>query len=199
MAVREIVTYPAPVLKEKSVPVEKMDAEVSTLIGDMLDTVMDDDKSVGLAANQVGVPRRVIITDLYRYDDEDDDSASGSGTETGGGEWKGADRRKRMIVLINPEITFSEGEIIYGEGCLSFPGITADIKRADHVKVKALDRDFNPVEIDAFGFQAVLLQHELDHLDGVLIIDRVSWVKRDMLKRKYKKYMAENAPDQALL
>ncbi len=181
MAVREIVTYPATVLKEKSAPVEKMDAETRTLIDDMLDTVLEDDKNVGLAANQVGVARRIIVTDLYRYDDDESDS----------GEESAADRRKRMLVLINPEITFSEGVITYGEGCLSFPGITADIKRADHVKVTALDGDFNPVEIDAFGFQAVLMQHEIDHLDGVLIIDRVSWVKRDMLKRKFKKYMAE--------
>ena len=189
MAVREIVTYPAPVLKKKSAPVEEMDSEVRALIDDMLDTLLDDDKSVGLAANQVGVARRVIVTDLYRYDDEGSESAEESGVS----------RRERMVVLINPEITFSEGEIIYGEGCLSFPGITADIKRADHVTVKGLDRDFKPLEIDAFGFQAVLIQHELDHLDGILIIDRVSWVKRDMLKRKFKKYMAERNSEEASL
>ncbi len=177
MSVLNIVKFPAPVLKEKAEPIVEIDEDVQALIDDMIETILADEKSVGLAANQVGVTRRLIVVELQRYDENRNEDEE--------------EKVREITAIINPEIVSSEGEIIYEEGCLSFPGLHFDVKRAEAVKVTGLDREGNAIELDLNGFGAVLLQHEIDHLDGILFIDRVSWVKRDLIKRKYKRMMQE--------
>ena len=170
MAIREVIKYPDPILKTKTVPVSEITPEIKTLIDDMVET-MYDKRGIGLAANQVGVSKRVVVLDVPDEDTE--------GTER--------EKGKNLIALINPEIVNFQGSIRYEEGCLSVPGITAEVVRAAEVRVKALDREGKPVEISAGGLFAIALQHEIDHIDGVLFIDRLSWLKRDFIKRKLRK------------
>jgi peptide deformylase len=171
MSILEILTYPDQRLKEVAHRVEAFDDSVKKLIADMLETLRQEEKNVGLAANQVGVLKRVIVINAPKSREDFDDRVE--------------------MALVNPEILFSEGSCVGEEGCLSFPGITTDVKRASHVIVRALDGEGKPVEIDAEGFLAIVFQHEIDHLDGKLIIDRVSRIKRDILKRRYKKIKQE--------
>lgn len=173
MALMEILKYPDPFLKEKATPVEKIDDEIRKLITGMVET-MYRAKGIGLAAPQVGSGKRVIVLDVP------DDS----------------DRReqgKNLMALVNPEITGSEGKTKYEEGCLSLPGMTADVERYAKVTVRAMDAEGNISVIEAEGLLAIALQHEIDHLDGILFIDRLSRLKREIIKRKYKKAMEETA------
>jgi peptide deformylase len=126
-------------------------------------------RGIGLASVQVGDTRRVVVLDVPDEDEKD------------------RTKGKNLIALVNPEIVLVEGETTYEEGCLSLPGITADVDRAAKVKVQALDRDGNPFEIEAEGLLAIALQHEIDHLNGIIFIDRLSRLKRELVKRKYKK------------
>lgn len=169
MAIRKILTYPEPLLKELSTPVAKVDGEIKALISDMLET-MYEAPGIGLAAPQLGVLKRVIVLDIEYREGE-----------------------RHPIVVINPEIVESSGETTYEEGCLSVPEYTAEIVRASEVTVKGLDGEGTPVSIEADGLLAIALQHEIDHLDGVLFVDRLGEMKRDMFKRKYKKLMKERA------
>jgi peptide deformylase len=162
MAIFDIKTYPDAFLKEKSAPVEKDDTSVQKLIDDMMET-MQAAAGVGLAAPQIGVHKRIIVIDV-RYQDEE-----------------------IMLALINPEIVSAEDLIDSEEGCLSVPGFTAHIKRAGKVVVRGYDRDFNEIEIEATDLLARALQHEIDHLDGVLIVDRLSVIKREFFEKRYKK------------
>lgn len=163
-----ILKYPDPFLKTKAAPVERVDDGVRKLMDDMVET-MYAARGIGLASVQVGDPRRVVVLDIP--DENDEERVKG----------------KNLLLLANPEIVSSEGEMVYEEGCLSLPGINADVERAAKVKVKALDRDGNPVEIDASGLLAIALQHEIDHINGILFIDRLSRLKRELVKRKYMK------------
>jgi len=167
----EILKYPDPFLKTKAEPVEEVDDDVRRLIDDMAET-MYHARGVGLAAVQVGVARRVIILDVP--------------TDS-----EGPERRRGLVALVNPEIRSAEGRTKYEEGCLSIPGVTADVIRAERVVVGALDRDGREVEIEAGGLLAIALQHEIDHLDGILFIDRLSRLKRDLIKRRLKKALAQ--------
>lgn len=164
MAVLEILKYPDPLLKKKALPVGTIDEGVEGLINNMVET-MYAAKGIGLAANQVGVDKRIIVLDVPE--------------ENGSG--------KNLIVLINPEIVVSEGKTTYEEGCLSLPGFTAEVKRFLKVRVRGLDRWGKDVEIDGEGLLAIALQHEIDHLEGILFIDRLSRLKRDIIKRKIAK------------
>ncbi|MBI5047752.1 MAG: peptide deformylase [Deltaproteobacteria bacterium] len=166
MSILEILKYPDLFLKTKAKPVSKMDEGIKRLISDMVDT-MYFAKGIGLAATQVGVDKRVAVLDVPGEEDYQ--------------------RGKNLIVIINPEIVVHEGEIKYEEGCLSVPGFTANVKRFENVTVRALDKDGKGMEIKAEGLLAIALQHEIDHLDGVLFIDRLSKLKRDIIKRKIKK------------
>jgi peptide deformylase len=168
MAVLDICVYPDPVLRKKASPVDKIDQDLICLIDDMAET-MYKAPGIGLAANQVGRPVRVLVIDI--------DSRSGGG----GG----------LLALINPEIVSASGEIVFEEGCLSVPEFFSTVKRYEEVVVRGLDRDGNPVEIDAEGLLAIVLQHEIDHLEGRLFIDRLSPVARDVFKRKWKKKQQE--------
>ncbi|MBI1180847.1 MAG: peptide deformylase [Alphaproteobacteria bacterium] len=164
MAVRKILTVPDPVLKQVSTPVEAVDDELRALLDDMLET-MYDAPGVGLAAIQVGVPVRALVMDV---------SAEGEGP---------APR-----YFVNPEIVWHSEELSsYQEGCLSVPEQYADVDRPAEVRVSFLDYDGQPQEMHASGLLATCIQHELDHLNGVLFIDHLSRMKRDMIVRKLTK------------
>jgi peptide deformylase len=174
-AILEILKYPDPFLKTKASEVKTVDRSIKTLIADMIET-MYHAKGIGLAAVQVGVDKRVIVLDVPDENVEE------------------RQKGKNLVALVNPEIIKAVGETKYEEGCLSVPGITADVVRASEVTVKALDREGRPVQIEASGLFAIALQHEIDHLDGFLFIDRLSRLKKEIVKRKLKKaFEAERA------
>jgi peptide deformylase len=160
MALLPILKYPDPRLKAKAEPVETIDDELRQLVEDMAET-MYAAEGCGLAANQVGVLKRVFIVDTAREDEPSD-----------------------LKVFINPEILETIGSQAWEEGCLSFPGVTEEIRRAEQVRVRALGVDGKPFELDADGLLAVAIQHENDHLDGVVMLDKLSAVKRKLLGRK---------------
>ncbi len=164
MALLEIVVYPDERLQSESEPVAEVNDQVRKLIDDMAET-MYAAPGIGLAANQVGINQRIIVVDV-EY----------------------SDAAPNLIALINPEITEREGEIAWEEGCLSFPEIHEEIQRSAHLKVKGLDRNGEPFEIEADGLLAIALQHEIDHLNGILLIDHVSFLKRRMIHRQLVKY-----------
>ncbi len=159
MAIRTILHYPDPRLREKAKPVESITPEVARLIDDMAET-MYAAPGVGLAATQIGVALSVFLVDIASEDEPSD-----------------------LRVFINPEIIKAEGKQTWDEGCLSFPGVTEEIKRAEKVVVRALDRGGNSFELEADGLLAVAIQHEHDHLQGKLMIDHVGLLKRRIMAR----------------
>jgi peptide deformylase len=164
MAKLPIITLPDPILRKLSTPVERVDDELRRLADDMLET-MYDAPGVGLAAIQVGVPRRLFVLDVA---DEDEKPAP--------------------LVLFNPEIVALGSETrLHEEGCLSIPDFRVEIERPASLTLSYIDRDGNPRELDAEGLLATAIQHEINHLDGKLIIDFLSPLKRDMVVRKFKK------------
>jgi len=158
MAILEIKEYGEEVLREKSLPVKEITPEILNLIRDMAET-MYVASGVGLSAPQVGVLKRIIVID---------------GQEEG------------LIALINPKIVRREGEVIAEEGCLSFPEIYSEVKRSSRVTVEALNQKGERIEITKEGLIARALQHEIDHLDGILFIDKVGKTKRQILLNKLK-------------
>jgi peptide deformylase len=169
MAIREILEYPDPRLREPAKPVAAVTPEIQSLIDDMAET-MYAAPGCGLAANQIGVDARIFVVDCAAEDEPSD-----------------------FRVFINPEIIEKDGQVVWNEGCLSFPGVTEEIKRAEHVKARALDRDGKPFEVEADGLLAVAIQHELDHLNGVLMIDKLSALKKRMMGKKLAKARQEHA------
>ena len=164
MAIREILVVPNPVLKQVSQPVDKVDDELRALMDDMLET-MYDAPGIGLAAIQIGVPKRVIVMDIA-----------------------GPDEEKAPRFFVNPEIVWSsEDTAPYEEGCLSIPDIYDEVERPARVKLKYLNYQGEEVVEDADGLFAVCIQHEMDHLEGVLFIDHLSRLKRDCAVAKVKK------------
>ena len=166
MAILDIVQYPDPRLREPCEPVREVTEEIRKLLNDMAET-MYDAPGIGLAAAQIGVAQRVIVVDVG------DDEENGS--------------KPQLYKLVNPEIISSDGEIETEEGCLSIPGVRETVKRKNRVVVQALDADGNDVKIDASGLLAICLQHEIDHLDGVLFIDHLSKLRRKLIKTKLRK------------
>ncbi len=160
MAIRTILHYPDPRLREKANPVGVVTPAIATLLEDMAET-MYAAPGVGLAATQIGEPHRIFLVDIA-----------------------GEDEPSALMVFINPEILEREGLQSWEEGCLSFPGVTEELERASKVRVRALDRDGKPFELEAEGLLAVAVQHELDHLDGVLMIDHMGLLKKRMVQRK---------------
>ncbi len=163
MSVRNIVEWPAQVLKQRCAEVETFDADLHTLVDDMRETMVTAD-GLGLAANQVGVSKRVFVMGIP----EDEE-----GTKT---EW---------FEVINPVITKKSGEQRFEEGCLSFPGVTEAVVRAETIELTYRDRDGNEVVRELDGIASVCAQHELDHLDGVTFLDRLSALKRRLALRAY--------------
>ena len=170
MAIHPILTVPAPVLRKKAKPIERVDADLRRLMDDMLAT-MYDAPGIGLAAPQIGVSRRLIVMDPAK------DEAP-----------------KSPIVMVNPEIvTRSEEMRTHEEGCLSIPDFTAEIERPAKTLVAYIDREGKKREAELEGIWSTLVQHEIDHLNGVLFIDYLSRLKRDMVVRKFTKQKQKRA------
>ena len=164
MAVRDILIIPDRRLRAKSEPVKTVDKSLRALIDDMFET-MYAAPGIGLAAIQIGVSKRVVTMDLAKKDEP-----------------------KQPQVFINPEVVWtSEEKATYEEGCLSIPEYYEEVERPKSVKVKFLDLDLKPQEIEADGLLATCLQHEIDHINGVLFIDHISKLKRDMVVKRFKK------------
>ena len=164
MALRDIIILPDKRLRQISKPVAGIDDEIRTLVADMFET-MYEAPGIGLAAIQVGVPARVVTMDLSKKEDHSEPA-----------------------VFVNPEIVwFSEDKSVYEEGCLSIPEIHEDVDRPARVKVKFLDLDGERHEEEAEGLYATCIQHEIDHLNGVLFIDHISKLKRDRIVKKFRK------------
>ena len=169
MSLLKIFEYPAPILKEKTSPVNNIDSGINCLIDDMIET-MYNVEGVGLAAPQVGRALSLAVLDVPLGKDH----------------WRG----ENLMVLINPEITSHEGETTYDEGCLSIPEYTVEVPRWEKVTVNALDRNGCDLTINADGLLAIAIQHEVDHLNGILIVDRISVLKRSIFEKKLKKASA---------
>jgi len=167
MAVRNIKNCFDPVLRKQCQIVENIDGELVTLSEDMIETTLAA-PGVGLAANQIGIPWRIFVVNM--------------GFET---------ENDNLVTLINPEITAIEGSELGEEGCLSIPDVIAKVNRATQVELKAVDLNGKDVRHEATGFLARALQHEMDHLNGILFWDNLGKIKRDILKRKFKKKLKE--------
>jgi peptide deformylase len=164
----EVLTYPNKFLQQPTKPVENIDEVIQKLVADMAET-MYEAPGVGLAAIQVGSDKQVLV-----YDE------------------KPAENDHRFGVIINPKVVETEGQIISeNEGCLSVPDFRSDVKRAARIIVEGVDRDGKPLRVEAEGFLAIVLQHEIDHLNGTLFIDRISALKRELYKRRMKKILRE--------
>jgi peptide deformylase len=178
MAILRIYETPDPMLRQISTPVENVDDDLRALIKDMFET-MYDAPGIGLAAVQVGVPKRLLVMDLQEPENPDDPESKPV---------------REPRVFINPEILeASDTEIPYLEGCLSVPDQYADVMRPDRIKARWLDEDGSSHEEELDGLLAVCLQHEMDHLEGVLFIDHLSKLKRDMVLKKLAKARKERA------
>ncbi len=166
---KKILVYPDEILRTRAEPVKEIDGRLQNLIDEMAET-MYKAKGVGLAANQVGVLKRLFVMDV-------------SQDEKGG--------RGELIVLINPEIVGSEGHELMEEGCLSVPDFSAKLKRPAKICVKALDREGKEVELEGGGLFARCVLHELDHLDGICFVDRLSPIKKALFRKRWQKIRAE--------
>ena len=167
MARLPIIEFPDPRLRTVARPVKEVDTRLRQLIDDMFET-MYAAPGIGLAATQVDVHERLLVLDV-------------------------SEDKSYLMVFINPEILESEGSQVYQEGCLSVPGIYADVKRAEKIRVRALDRDGQAFEIEADGLLAVCIQHEMDHLAGKVFVDYLSPLKRELVRKKLAKQRREDA------
>lgn len=167
MSIRKIYQYPAPVLRQETKPVEKFDDELNQLVKDMAET-MYDAPGIGLAAPQIGESVKLIVVDISKEREED----------------------REYMAMVNPEIVAHEGSQLDDEGCLSVPELTSKVKRYKKIKVAYQDLEGNRLELDTEDRFAVVLQHEIDHLNGILFIDHLSSLKRNMYKKKVKKWLA---------
>lgn len=165
--VHKILSYPDPELKKRSLPVTVINDKIRELVNDMAET-MYDAPGVGLAAPQIGVHQRVIVIDVA-----------------------GKDEAPELIVAINPVIIHADGEVYEEEGCLSVPKYAANVRRHARVIVKALNLDGEEVSWKAEGLLSIAFQHEIDHLDGILFIDHISPLKRDIFRRKYRRNLQD--------
>lgn len=165
MALLPIEKYPAPVLKAKAEPVQNIDGALQRLIDDMAET-MYAAPGIGLAANQVGVLQRVIVFDVTPKD-----------------------QGRNLQVLLNPRIVAATGQVVHEEACLSVLDYSSPVRRHAQVMVEGLDREGNPVCLEASDLLAIVLQHEIDHLDGILFLDRISPLKRGLYNRHLRKKM----------
>lgn len=163
-----IYKYPDPVLREKAQSIENIDGNLQELIDSMTET-MYKAPGIGLAAPQVGESKRLVVYDITTPEEGNN-----------------------INVIINPEIVSAEGSIVYEEACLSVIDFSAEVERSAKILLKALDREGNPIEIEAEGLHAVCLQHEVDHLNGILFIDHISTLKRSLYKKRLKKLLKKN-------
>lgn len=169
MPLRDIVQFPDARLKQVSKPITEVDDALRELARDMIE-VMYDEPGIGLAAPQLAASVRMFVIDT---------------------EWSQEGGEKQPLVVLNPEISDREGEITWEEGCLSVPDYTANVERHAKITLRGTDLDGNPIEETAEGLRAVCIQHEVDHLDGILFIDRISRLKRSLYVKKRKKQLLE--------
>jgi peptide deformylase len=167
MAVRTIRVYPDPILKQISEPVDEINESIVGVIQDLVDTMIDAGHSVGVAAPQIGVLKRVVVVDVSKSK-------------------LGRDNNHGLLEMVNPKIIEMSGSKMMREGCMSVPDYTGNVTRAEHIVVEFTNRIGQLRVIEASGFEAVAIQHELDHLDGLLFLDRVSSLKTDLYRRKSK-------------
>ena len=172
MALLTIRTIPDPILRLKAEPVDGVDEDLRQLLSDMAETMYAND-GIGLAAPQVARSVRAIVVDARDKEERGDPEG--------------------LLRLVNPVIAEAEGTVCFEEGCLSVPELRADVKRHERVLVKAIDADNEPVEIEAEDLLAIVLQHEMDHLDGILFIDHIGRLKRELYMRKLRKEASKNA------
>jgi peptide deformylase len=161
MAILNILHYPDPRLREKALPVEEVNSEIKQLVADMFET-MYEAPGIGLAATQANIQKRIIVIDI-------------------------SENKSEPHCFINPEIIESDGSEEMEEGCLSVPGIYEKVQRAEHIKVRALDREGKTFEMEADGLLSVCIQHEMDHLEGKLFVDYLSELKRQRIRKKIEK------------
>ena len=169
MSAIKIVTFPASILKQKAEPIRNVNGELQSFIDRMVETLYEV-PGLGVAAPQVGKSLRLFIYDMTIKEGE----------------------KQKLTILMNPEIVASEGEIVADEGCLSIPEHWEKVKRAARIEVKGLDREGKELSFEAEGLHARLIQHEIDHLNGVLLFDRISSLKRNILLRKLKKELKQS-------
>jgi peptide deformylase len=174
MALRPVLQFPDPRLRRVSKPIERVTDEIRTLAADMLE-VMYDEPGIGLAAPQVGEAVRLVVMDT---------------------DWTEEGAERNPLVLVNPEILEREGTLTWLEGCLSVPDFQAEVERAARVRVRAFDLDGREGLHDAAGLRAVCFQHEIDHLDGKLFIDRISRLKRELYVQKRKRALRRGDDDE---
>ena len=176
MTIRKILTEPNKILRKKSLRVENVDKDIQQLMDDMLETLYAA-PGIGLAAIQVGVAKRVIVMDISRDRDRDKDK----------------EPKKNPMYFVNPEIVWkSEDKFTYEEGCLSVPNQFAEIDRSKQCHVKHLDYNGQPQELKADGLLSTCIQHEIDHLEGILFIDYLSKLKKEMIIKKLSKQTKES-------
>ena len=175
MALRDVVQFPDPRLKLVSKPITQITDEIRELAADMI-KVMYDEPGIGLAAPQVGVSVRLFVIDT---------------------EWSDEEIGRRPLVVINPEISEREGRITWDEGCLSVPDYSAVVERDAKITLRGLDLEGQPIVEHAEGLRAVCIQHEVDHLDGILFIDRISRLKRGLYVKKRRRQLTEEAKEES--
>ena len=162
-SVRPVLLFPEPLLKQPCEQVGELSAEVMQVVEDLVETMLALPRCVGLAAPQLGVTRRIVVVDVSRHP-------------------KAPARNHGLLCLINPKLVLTAGQVVTREGCVSVPDFTANVARAEHVAINYLDCEGAPRALEASGFEAIALQHELDHLDGKLFLDRVT--AADIFRRK---------------
>jgi peptide deformylase len=165
MPAQKILTFPHPLLKKRSHKVEVLDAQIQGLITDLIDTMKEGPGSVGVAAAQIGVSLRACVVDVSESR-------------------HGKDNNHGLLVMLNPEILSSSGRSIMREGCMSVPDYTGDVERATLITVKYMNQQGEIRTVEASGFEAVAIQHEMDHLDGILFLDRILSLKTGLFRRK---------------
>jgi peptide deformylase len=163
VAILRILTIPDPVLKQISAPVEMISPQVVNLIKDMQETMTSSNFCVGIAAPQIGVLSRIIVVDVSLNPKPH--------------------RNNGLLVMINPQITYSSGKLKSREGCLSVPEFTGNVSRKDKITVEYLDISGKKQALNTSGFESIVIQHEIDHLDGIVFLDKVSSLKTDIFKR----------------
>lgn len=179
MAKLEVLTFPNPRLRHKAKPIDKITPEIQQLATDMLET-MYAEKGIGLAAIQVGVEKRLLVMDIRPVGDDDRYDLSG---------FSELEKQVPMpLVILNPEILKKQGRTTYEEGCLSVPGYYETVSRDEYIEVRGMDINGNPLELKLDGLLAICMQHEIDHLDGKVFIDRLSPIKSMRIKSKIKKF-----------